>query len=338
MCRACRSPLRVYVRLESSRLRGARASLGQAYNWNMSTVSSTVPGTGDLPADELRRHGHALIEWLAEYLEHPERHSVLSQVKPGEIAASLPASPPEQGESLDAIFADFETTLLPGITHWNHPSFFAYFAISSSIPGILGELIAAGLDTNAMVWKSSPSATELETVTLDWLRQALGLKEQWFGVINDTASISTMLALVAAREVRESRRTRARTRRPRRARSASRVLLGARALVRGQGRDNSRLRPWERRAHPERRRVPHARGPARSGHHRRSGEWYDTNRRRSDGWYHQHCRASTRCPPSPTSASARTSGCTWTARTLARREWSRSCAIISPASTALTRS
>ena len=98
------------------------------------------------------------------------------------------------------ILADFERVIMPGITHWNSPSFFAYFAISASIPGILGEMLAAALDTNAMLWKSSPSATELEMVVLDWLRQALGLKTPWFGVINDTASISTMLALVAARE------------------------------------------------------------------------------------------------------------------------------------------
>ncbi len=156
--------------------------------------------TGDLPTDVFRKHGHELIDWIAAYLDDPTRYPVLSQVRPGDTIAALPTSAPAQSEEMTDILADFERVIMPGITHWNNPSFFAYFAISASIPGILGELLAAALDTNAMLWKSSPSATELEMVVLDWLRQALGLKAGWFGVINDTASISTMLALVAARE------------------------------------------------------------------------------------------------------------------------------------------
>lgn len=166
----------------------------------MDTDLDTNSDTGDLSTDVFRKHGHELIDWIAAYLDDPARYPVLSQVRPGDTIAALPTSAPARGEDMTDILADFERVIMPGITHWNNPSFFAYFAISASIPGILGELLAAALDTNAMLWKSSPSATELEMVVLDWLRQALGLKTEWFGVINDTASISTMLALVAARE------------------------------------------------------------------------------------------------------------------------------------------
>ncbi|HEY8310225.1 MAG TPA: pyridoxal-dependent decarboxylase, partial [Gemmatimonadaceae bacterium] len=166
-----------------------------------STNAHAAPdATGDLPTDVFRKHGHDLIEWIASYLDDPSKYPVLSQNRPGDTIAMLPKSPPATGEQMADILADFERVIVPGITHWNNPSFFAYFAISASIPGILGEMLAAAMDTNAMLWKSSPSATELEVVVLDWLRQALGLREPWFGIINDTASISTMLALVAARE------------------------------------------------------------------------------------------------------------------------------------------
>ena len=157
---------------------------------------------GDLSSAELREHGERLLAWIAEYLEHPERHRVVSPLKPGDVRRSLPPAPPTSAEPLERIFADFESRILPGITHWNHPGFFAYFSISSSIPGILAELLIAALDVNAMLWKTSPAATELEQLTMDWLRQLLGLGDGWFGLINDTASISTMLALAAAREAK----------------------------------------------------------------------------------------------------------------------------------------
>jgi len=147
-----------------------------------------------------RRHGHALVDWIAEYLEHPEQYPVLPRVKPGEITAALPARAPEHGEPFDAIMADFERVLLPGITHWNHPGFMAYFAITGSAPGVLAELLAAALNQNAMLWRTSPAGTELEAVTLGWLRQLIGLPDAFEGVIYDTASISSMHALVAARE------------------------------------------------------------------------------------------------------------------------------------------
>lgn len=123
-----------------------------------------------------------------------------SQVAPGDIMNTLPASPPVYGESLAAMMADFESKIVPGITHWNNPAFFAYFSISGSYPGILGELLAAGLNVNGMLWASSPSVTELEQVTLSWLRQLIGMSDDWFGEITDTASVSTFYALAAARE------------------------------------------------------------------------------------------------------------------------------------------
>ncbi|HXD73283.1 MAG TPA: pyridoxal-dependent decarboxylase [Vicinamibacterales bacterium] len=150
--------------------------------------------------DEFRRHGHALVDWVAGYLEHPERYPVLPRLSPGDITAALPASAPEDGEPFDAIMADFERVLVPGLTHWNHPGFLAYFASSGSAPGILADLLSAALNQQAMLWRTSPAATELESVSLGWLRQLIGLPDAFEGVIYDTASISTMHALVAARE------------------------------------------------------------------------------------------------------------------------------------------
>jgi aromatic-L-amino-acid decarboxylase len=166
----------------------------------MSSAHAASRATGDLPRAEFEEATRRALAWIAEYLEHPERYPVLSRAAPGEIRAALPASPPERGEPLASMLDDFERVIVPGITHWNHPGNFAYFAISSSAPGILGELLAAALDVNGMLWRTSPAATELEQLSLDWLRQLIGLEEPWFGIICDTASISTMLALAAARE------------------------------------------------------------------------------------------------------------------------------------------
>ncbi len=158
---------------------------------------------GDMNVEEFRRYGHTIIDWIANYLSTPERYPVLSRSKPGEILSQLPATPPQKPVDMDAILSDFENILLPGITHWNHPNFFAYFSISGSGPGILGELLMAALNVNAMLWKTSPAATELEERTLDWLRQMLGLPKGLEGVIMDTASISSMIAIAAAREAVE---------------------------------------------------------------------------------------------------------------------------------------
>jgi aromatic-L-amino-acid decarboxylase len=155
---------------------------------------------GDMDPEAFRREAHRIADWIADYLANPEPYPVLSTVRPGEIRQALPSSPPEHGERFDEIFADFERILLPGITHWNHPNFFAYFAISGSGPGVLAEFLSAALNVQAMLWRTSPAATELEEVTLDWLRQLIGLPESFEGVIYDTASISSLHALAAARE------------------------------------------------------------------------------------------------------------------------------------------
>ena len=151
---------------------------------------------------EFRSDAAAAVEWAARYLEGVRDRPVLAQVRPGEVRARLPASPPETGEPFEAVLRDLDEVVLPGITHWNHPRFFAYFAISGSEPGILAELLSATLNVNAMLWRTSPAATELEEVALEWLRQLLRLPEGLHGHIEDTASTSTLAALAAARQVR----------------------------------------------------------------------------------------------------------------------------------------
>jgi aromatic-L-amino-acid decarboxylase len=159
-----------------------------------------APSLGDLPPAEFAAAGHALIDWIARYLTDTEQYPVLSRAQPGDVRAALPPAAPERGEPFAALMADVDRIIMPGVTHWNHPGFFAYFAISGSAPGILAELLTAALNINGMLWRTSPAATELEQHTLDWLRQLLGLAPGWFGMITDTASISTLLALAAARE------------------------------------------------------------------------------------------------------------------------------------------
>ena len=153
-----------------------------------------------LSSEEFRKHGYELIDWVADYLEHSERYPVQAQVNPGDIAARIPNSGPEMGEDLSTIFSDFERDILPGITHWHSPNFFNYFAISATGPSVLGELLTAALNVNGMLWLTSPAATELEEKVTDWLRQWLGLPAGFHGMITDTASISSFLAMSAARE------------------------------------------------------------------------------------------------------------------------------------------
>lgn len=158
----------------------------------------------DVPAHDFRAAAHRLVDWMADYMDGgAEELPVLSRMQPGELRAALPPSPPREGEPLDRLLDDAERLVIPGITHWNHPGFFAYFAITGSAPGVLGEMLASALNVNAMLWRTSPAATELEEHSLDWLRQLLGLTEGWFGIITDTASISSMLAIAAAREARQ---------------------------------------------------------------------------------------------------------------------------------------
>lgn len=154
----------------------------------------------DMTPEDFRHYGHRVVDWVADYLRDVDEYPVLSRVSPGEVAARLPQSPPQGPEPMDRILADLDEVIMPGITHWNHPAFFAYFSITGSGPGILGELISAALNVNGMLWKTSPSATELEEVTLDWLCQMLGLPAAFRGIIMDTASMSSLVAIAAARE------------------------------------------------------------------------------------------------------------------------------------------
>jgi len=154
----------------------------------------------DPTTDEFRAAGHRLIDWIGDYFERIDDYPVLPHVQPGDVERRFDAAPVADGKPYDALLREFEEKIIPGVTHWNHPSFFAYFAITGSQAGVLGELLSAGLNLNGMVWKTSPSVTELETVTLRWLRDALGLPDNLFGIINDTASINSFLALAAARE------------------------------------------------------------------------------------------------------------------------------------------
>ncbi|HEX9705398.1 MAG TPA: pyridoxal-dependent decarboxylase [Gemmatimonadales bacterium] len=155
-----------------------------------------------MTSDEFRRHGRAVVDWIADYFERVESFPVQSRAKPGDVRAALPVAPPQQGESFEAVLRDLDARILPGITHWQSPSFFAYFPANSSGPAVLGELLSAGLGVQGMLWATSPACTELETHVLDWLVDMLGLPGAWKGggVIQDTASSASLCALLAARE------------------------------------------------------------------------------------------------------------------------------------------
>lgn len=154
---------------------------------------------GDMPAEEFRRAAQKTAGIVADYLEGLERYPVLPRLSPGEIRAQLPAAAPQEGEPIDDILDDYRRLIEPNITHWQHPGFMAYFPCTASGPGILGEWLAAGLNSNVMFWKNAPASTELEETVVSWLRQMLALPESFDGMLTDTASISSMLALVAAR-------------------------------------------------------------------------------------------------------------------------------------------
>jgi aromatic-L-amino-acid/L-tryptophan decarboxylase len=162
--------------------------------------------TFHMSPDEFRRHGHAVVDWIADYYARIESFPVLSQVEPGQIRAGLPADPPMKGEAFPAILADIEKLILPGITHWQSPNFYAYFPSNASGPSILGDLLSSGFDVQGMLWATSPACTELETHVLDWLVHMLDLPQKFLssssggGVIQDTASSASLCALLAARE------------------------------------------------------------------------------------------------------------------------------------------
>src|SRR6185503_15732902 len=174
--------------------------------------------------EDFRRAGHETVDWIAEYLSNVAEMPVLARTKPGDLLDALPKSAPEEGESFQAILRDFDQLVMPAVTQWNHPRFFAYFACTGSTPAILGEMLAAALNTNGLHWKTSPAVAELEQRTLDWLREWMGLsgdshptanpssagannssgstnKNGWLGIVHDTASTSSMHAVVCAREM-----------------------------------------------------------------------------------------------------------------------------------------
>jgi aromatic-L-amino-acid decarboxylase len=162
-------------------------------------MSSDPPPDGDLPVAEFRAAMHRAADLAADYLDHVAAYPVLPKVAPGGVRAQLPPAPPERGEPLDTLLADYRRLIEPNVTHWNHPGFLAYFSITGSAPGILGETLAAALNVNHMLWKTGPAATELEETVTDWLRQMMDLPTGFVGHINDTASISSLLAIAAAR-------------------------------------------------------------------------------------------------------------------------------------------
>ena len=161
---------------------------------------SAIDQLGDIPNEEFRERLHKLADWVADYREHIAERPIAPNDKPGAVLAQLDQAPPEGGAALDEIFSDIERVIVPGVAHWAHPQFMSYFGCTTTSPGILAETITAAMNVNAMTWRTSPAATELETLVLDWLRQWLTLPDEFQGVVYDTASISTMHALATARE------------------------------------------------------------------------------------------------------------------------------------------
>lgn len=160
----------------------------------------TKSNLGDMSAEDFRRYGYELVDRIANYFEHIGEYPVLSQIEPGWLKSQMPDSAPEQGEDFGDVLKDVDRLILPAVTHWNHPNFHGLFSTSTSSVGVFGEMLAAAFDMKAMLWRTSPASTELEDVVLDWLRQMMGLPEHFEGIIYDTASVSTMHAIAAARE------------------------------------------------------------------------------------------------------------------------------------------
>src|SRR5580704_9834145 len=150
--------------------------------------------------EEFRRAGHQVIDWIADYRARVAEYPVMAQTAPGDVKAQLPSSPPEQPEGFEAILGDLERIIVPGLSHWQHPQFFGYFPSNGLLASVLGDYVSTGLGVLGLAWQSSPALTELEEVVTDWMRGMLGLSAAWSGVIQDTASTSTMIALMCARE------------------------------------------------------------------------------------------------------------------------------------------
>ena len=176
---------------------------------NKISKQTFAPDTGDMNAEDFRRVGHEIIDWIADYFQNIEQFPVLSQIEPNWLKNNLPESAPENGEDFTEVLRDVDRLILPSVTHWNHPNFHGLFSTSTSAAGIFGELLSAAFDQKAMLWRTSPASTELEEVVTDWLRQMMNLDAGYKGIIYDTASVSTLHAIAAAREglnlkVRES--------------------------------------------------------------------------------------------------------------------------------------
>ena len=261
---------------------------------------------GDMDPELFRREGHRVVDWIADYFAHPERYPVLSRVKPGEIRAALPARSARGGASRSRRSSPTSSgSSFPGITHWNHPGFFAYFAITGSAPGVLAEFLSAALNAQGMLWRTSPSVTELEEVALGWLRRLMGLPDAFEGVIYDTASISSLHALAAAREAAVARvRTAGIAGRPDLPRyrvycsDQAHSSIDKAVILLGLGHESLRKIPTDASSGcaPTR-----SRRPSRRTGRRASCRWRSWRR-----WARRRRRASTRCRPSRTSASANT--------------------------------
>src|SRR5436190_3037516 len=150
--------------------------------------------------EEFRRRGHQIVDFIADYRTQVAQLPVMSRAEPGEVAARLPVSPPQEAESFDGVLRDLEEILVPGLSHWQHPNFFGYFPGNGELSSVLGDYLSTGLGVLGLSWQSSPALSELEEVVADWMRQMVGLSESWSGVIQDTASTSTLVALLCARE------------------------------------------------------------------------------------------------------------------------------------------
>lgn len=150
--------------------------------------------------EEFRRHGHAVVDWIADYRARVGERPVMAQTAPGDIKARLPQTPPDQPEPFEAVLADLDTIVMPGLSHWQSPAFFGYFPCNGTLGSVLGDYVSTGLGVLGLAWQSSPALTEVEEVATDWLRQMVGLSDAWQGVIEDTASTSTLIALICARE------------------------------------------------------------------------------------------------------------------------------------------
>ena len=207
--------------------------------------------------EEFRRYGHQLIDWLADYHETLAERPVMAMTRPGDIRDALPVAPPAEPEPFADIIGDLDRIVLPGLSLWQHPRFFGYFPANAALSGVLGDLVSTGLGVLGLSWQSSPAITEIEEVVTDWMRRMLGLSPSWSGVIQDTASTSTLVALISARE-RATGFALARGGLQGETAQALRLYLGARQQLRRQGRPARRFRPGQPPPGPDRRQPRHA--------------------------------------------------------------------------------